>query len=56
MIAFTNSVVAGAGVTLLLANLLGSDRIGLALSLGAASAVAFMAIFIVYQRRRYRSF
>jgi hypothetical protein len=56
MIAFTNSVVAGACVVLLVAGLVGSDRIGLALSLGAAAAVALMALFIAYQRRRYRSF
>jgi len=56
MIAFTNSVVAGAGVTLLLASLLGSERISLALPLGVAAAVAVMAVFLAYQRRRYRSF
>ena len=55
MIAFTNSVVAGACVTLLVASL-GSDRIGLGLSLGAATAVALMAGFLAYQRLRYRHF
>jgi hypothetical protein len=56
MIAFTNSVVAGAGVTVLLSNFLGSEWIGLALSLGAAPGLAFMTVFLVYQRGRYRSF
>jgi hypothetical protein len=56
MIAFTNSVVAGAGVTLLVASLRGGDRIGLALFLGAAAAMALMASFIAYQRQRYRSY
>jgi hypothetical protein len=55
MIAFTNSVVAGACVTLLVASLR-SDRIGLGLSLGAATAVALMAAFLAYQRLRYRHF
>jgi hypothetical protein len=55
MIAFINSVVAGACVTLLVASL-GSDRIGLGLSLGAAAAVALMASFLAYQRLRYRHF
>jgi hypothetical protein len=56
MIAFTNSVVAGACVALLVAGLMGSDRIGLSLCLGAAAAVALMAVFLAYQKRRYRHF
>ena len=56
MIAFTNSVVAGAGIALLIASLVGSDRFGLELSLGAAAVVALMAVFLTYQRQRYRQF
>jgi hypothetical protein len=56
MIAFTNSVVAGAGVTWFLASLFGSNRSAVAMSLGAASAVALMAVFLAYQRRRYAAF
>jgi hypothetical protein len=53
MVAFVNSVVAGAGVTLLAAELLGSDRMRLALGLGVAVAVALMAAFLAYQRWRF---
>jgi hypothetical protein len=53
MVAFVNSVVAGAGVTLLAANLLGGGRTGLALSLGVAAAAASMIAFLVFQRWRF---
>jgi hypothetical protein len=56
MIAFTNSVVAGACVALLAASLIGIDRIGLASSLGVAAAAGLMAAFLAYQRQRYRHF
>jgi hypothetical protein len=52
MIAFTNSIVAGVGVVLLV----GSGRFGLALLLGAATTIALMAAFLAYQRRQYRNF
>jgi hypothetical protein len=54
MIAFVNSVVAGAGVTLLVDST-GSNRMGLALSLGVAATAGLMAAFLVYQQWRYRS-
>lgn len=53
MIAFINSVVAGAGVTLLAANLLGEGRTRLALGLGAAAAVCLMAASLAFQRWRF---
>jgi hypothetical protein len=52
MIAFVNSVVACAGVTLLANHLLGGDRIGIALALGATVAVLLMTAFIAYERWR----
>ena len=56
MIAFTNSIVAGVGVTLFLDGFLGSDRIGLALSVGVAATATLMAVFLAHQRRRYGAF
>jgi hypothetical protein len=53
MIAFVNSMVAGAGVTLLAADRLGTSRTGLALAFGAAAAVVLMAAFLVFQRWRF---
>jgi hypothetical protein len=55
MIAFINGIVAGTGVTLLAYSLLGADRIGFAVCLGVAATVVLMAVFLVYQRWRYRS-
>lgn len=54
MIAFINSVVAGAGVTLLASNLLAGDHTILALSIGVAAALAIMAAFLAFQRWMYR--
>lgn len=54
MIALTNSIVAGAWVIVALWGSLG-DRMGIALSLGAATSVAFMVTFVMYQKRRHRS-
>jgi hypothetical protein len=54
MIAFINSIVAGTGVTLLANHLLDGEQIGLALCFGLAATVALMAVFIAYQRWRYR--
>jgi hypothetical protein len=53
MVAFINSIVGGAGVTLLAGVLLGADQRGLALGLGVVAAVAVMALFLLYQRWRY---
>jgi hypothetical protein len=55
MIAFINGIVAGTGVTLLANSVLGGDQIGLAVVLGIAATVALMAVFLAYQRWRYRS-
>ena len=54
MIAFINSVAAGAGVALLAGNLLVRDQTVFALLLGVAAALVLMAAFLVYQRWRYR--
>src|SRR5581483_7570302 len=54
LVAFVNSIVAGAGVTLLAGDLLGGDRNSLALLLGVTAAVVLMAAFLAYQRWRYR--
>jgi hypothetical protein len=53
IVAFINSIVGGAGVTLLAGVLLGADGRGLALGLGVVAAVAVMALFLLYQRWRY---
>jgi len=55
MIAFINSIVAGTGVTLLVNSLFGGDQIRLAVGLGVAATVVLMAVFLTYQRWRYRS-
>jgi hypothetical protein len=54
MIAFINSVVAGAGFTLLASNLLVGDHTLFALSIGVAAALAIMAAFLAFQRWMYR--
>ena len=54
MIAFINSFLAGAGVTLLANGLLGRDHKWLALSIGIASAVLLMVAFLAYQRWRFK--
>jgi hypothetical protein len=53
MVAYITSVVAGAGVALLSHNALAPGRVGVALALGAAAAVALMALFLVFQRWRF---
>jgi uncharacterized membrane protein len=55
MVAFINSIVAGAGVTLLAADRFGRQT-GLSLGLGVAAAVALMIVFFVYQNWRYSIF
>jgi hypothetical protein len=51
MIAFINSIVAGAGVTLLVNHI--RNQTALALGLGVATALALMAAFLAFQRWRY---
>ena len=53
MLAWINSFVAGAGVTLLVGNL---SRVGLPLALvaGAGTAIALIVLFYRYQRWRYK--
>jgi hypothetical protein len=53
LVAFINSIVAGAGVALLAGTRLGPERTFLAVGIGIATAVAIMAIFFAYQRWRY---
>jgi hypothetical protein len=55
-IAFINSFVAGAGVTIFAANVLVAGRIGIALGLGAVATIALIAIFMVFQRWRFSMF
>ena len=56
MLALINSMVAGAGITMLADNLLGGERMTLAVVFGIASVLALMAAFLVYQRWRFRAF
>lgn len=56
MIAFVNSIVAGAGVALLANELLDGDHTGLAVLLGVAVAAALVAAFLAFQQWRYRVF
>jgi len=55
MIAFINSVVAGTGVTLLANTLLGGHKLGLAVGIGVTATATLLAVFVGYQRWRYRS-
>jgi hypothetical protein len=55
MVAFINAFVADAGVTLLTHRALGAG-IGVALLLGAGTAVALVVAFYVYQSWRFRQF
>ena len=54
MIAFINSFVAGAGVTLLASNFLARGQIVFALFLGIASAVVIVTAFLAFQGWKYR--
>jgi hypothetical protein len=56
MIAVTNNVLAGAGVTLLAKALLDKDHAWLALPIGIASAVLLTVAFLAYQRWRFSDF
>ena len=53
MVAFINSIVAGAGVAILVEDRLGFEQRSLAIALGIGVAVALMAVFFLYQRWRY---
>jgi hypothetical protein len=53
MVGFINSIVAGAGVALLAANLLGRDQTLVAVLVGVAVALALMVGVVAYQRWRY---
>ncbi len=53
MIAFINSIVAGAGVALFAGHVRTGDHAVFALLLGVATAVVLMAGFLVYQKWRY---
>jgi hypothetical protein len=53
MIAFINSMVAGAGVALLVSHLLVRERIAIALGFGVVTALVLMIAFLVFQRWRY---
>jgi hypothetical protein len=53
MIAFINSVVAGAGAALLVRFAVRAIHIGTALLCGAACAALFMVVFLAYQRWRF---
>jgi hypothetical protein len=52
MVAFVNSIVAGAGVALL-GGLVVRDRTGLAVALGVVTATVLMTAFFAYQRWRH---
>jgi hypothetical protein len=56
MVACINSVVAGAGLTLLAHRLLGPDRRALAVWLGVATGALLVAAFFAYQKWRYRAY
>jgi hypothetical protein len=56
MIAFINSIVAGAGIALLGNELLHGRQTALAVLCGVAVALALMAAFFGFQRWRYRVF
>ena len=53
MVAFINSIVAGAGVALLAGDFLANAQRGSALGLGIATTVVLMVTFLAYQRWRY---
>ena len=53
MIAFINSVVAGAGVALLVLALLGDDEVNIGLICGVIAVALLMLIFLIYERWRF---
>jgi hypothetical protein len=54
MVAFINSIVAGAGTALLLRWLLGRDLTWVAIAAGVTIAVVMVGIFVAYQDWRFR--
>lgn len=56
MLALINSIVAGAGLTMLAHRLLGADRMVLSLLIGVAGVVVLMVAFVLYERWRFRVF
>ena len=57
MIAVVNAVVGGTGITLLVAHLSGGGQQGfiLPIAVGGVVGLAFVAIFLLYQDRRYKA-
>jgi hypothetical protein len=55
MVASLNSIVAGVGVAMFAGGLLREQRTVVASLIGAGVALALMAVFFVYQKRRYDS-
>jgi hypothetical protein len=55
MVAFINTFVAGAGITLLARHLLGAQT-PVALLAGVGTALVLVAVFFAYQKRRFRQF
>ena len=55
MVAFINTFVAGAGITLLVRHLLGAQT-PVALLAGVGTALVLVAVFFAYQKRRFRQF
>lgn len=53
MIAFINSIVAGAGIALLAVTVVGADQIALGLISGIAAVAALMLVFLRFQRWRF---
>jgi hypothetical protein len=53
MVAFTNNIVAGAGITLLVRRLLGAQHTLLAVLIGAAAAGILVAAFFADQKWRF---
>jgi hypothetical protein len=53
MIAFINGIVAGAGIALVAGHVRAAAHVGFRLLLGVATAVAFIAVFLAYQRWRF---
>jgi hypothetical protein len=56
MVAFINSLVAGAGVTLLVVQIFGRDDTLTAIALGVVTALVLSAAFLSFQHWRYRIF
>jgi hypothetical protein len=52
-IALINSFVAGAGITLVVNELLRGMHLGIAISAGIASLFLFLSVFLAYQRWRF---